>query len=160
MSVKRVVEELERLCVLHEHLLALSEQKTEALKTNEIKALSEIVTKEQKYVQAIEQTEQSRIEATEACLGRSGVTISTCISEAGGSEKKTLEQLFAKLSQLLIRLKDVNDLNKQLTFQSLQFISLTFDMLLPKEGGTNYGKEPRPNQLGGSKRLSLFDSKA
>lgn len=70
--MKRVIEELERLCVLHEHLLSLSEQKTEALKTNEIKALSEIVTKEQKYVQAIEQTEQSRIEATKSCIGRLG----------------------------------------------------------------------------------------
>lgn len=158
--MKRVIEELERLCVLHEHLLSLSEQKTEALKTNEIKALSEIVTKEQKYVQAIEQTEQSRIEATKSCIGSSDATISACISKAAGGEKKVLEQLYAKLSQLVIRLKDVNDLNKQLTFQSLQFISLTFDMLLPKEGGSNYGKEQQPNQTGGVKRLSLFDSKA
>lgn len=64
--MKRVIEELERLCVLHEHLLSLSEQKTEALKTNEIKALSEIVTKEQKYVQAIEQTEQSALKQLKA----------------------------------------------------------------------------------------------
>ncbi|MFN2744450.1 MULTISPECIES: flagellar protein FlgN [Bacillus] len=159
--MKRVIEELERLCVLHEHLLTLSEQKTEALKTNEIKELSEIVTKQQKYVQAIEQTEQSRIEATKGCLGSTDATISACISAAEGDEKRTLEQLFAKLSKLLIRLKDVNDLNKQLTFQSLQFISLTFDLLMPKEGGSNYGKDQQPNQLGsGTKRLSLFDSKA
>ncbi len=82
------------------------------------------------------------------------------VSAELGGEKKVLEQLYAKLSQLVIRLKDVNDLNKQLTFQSLQFISLTFDMLLPKESGSNYGKEQQSNQTGGTKRLSLFDSKA
>nr|MDH3161820.1 flagellar protein FlgN [Bacillus licheniformis] len=90
----------------------------------------------------------------------SDATISACISKVAGGEKKVLEQLYAKLSQLVTRLKDVNDLNKRLTFQSLQFISLTFDMLLPNEGGSNYGKERRPNQTGGVKRLSLFDSKA
>ncbi|WP_309244916.1 flagellar protein FlgN [Bacillus sp. WMMC1349] len=160
MLVKQVIRELERLCKLHEHLLTLSEQKTEALKNNEIKLLSEIVTKEQKYVQAIEETERMRIEATAACLGHSDATINNCISEAEDSEKPVLEQLFTKLSQLLIRLKDVNALNKQLTFQSLQFISLTFDMLLPKEGNTNYGKPQEPVPTGGSSRLSLFDSKA
>ncbi|MBG9914333.1 flagellar protein FlgN [Bacillus sonorensis] len=160
MSVKRVIEELERLCVLHEHLLKLSEQKTEALKNNEIKDLSDIVTKEQKYVQAIEQTEQARIEATQDCIGKADTTISTCISEAEGSEKTALEQLFERLSQLVARLKDVNDLNKQLTIQSLQFISLTFDMLFPNEGNANYGKPQEPPKQGASSRLSLFDSKA
>ncbi|KKB74401.1 MULTISPECIES: flagellar protein FlgN [Bacillus] len=158
--MKRVIQELERLCVLHEHLLTLSERKTEALKKNEIKELSEILTKEQKYVQAIEQTEEARIEATKECLGRADTTISTCISEAEGSDKTVLEQLFERLLQLVTRLKDVNGLNKQLTIQSLQFITLTLDMLLPKEGNANYGKTQEPSQPRGSSRLSLFDSKA
>ncbi|MEC3607806.1 flagellar protein FlgN [Bacillus glycinifermentans] len=158
--MKRVIQELERLCVLHEHLLTLSERKTEALKKNEIKELSEILTKEQKYVQAIEQTEEARIEATKECLGKADTTISTCISEAEGSDKTVLEQLFERMSQLVTRLKDVNHLNKQLTIQSLQFITLTLDMLLPKEGNANYGKPQEPSQSRGSSRLSLFDSKA
>ncbi|ATH93437.1 hypothetical protein ACH95_01380 [Bacillus glycinifermentans] len=158
--MKRVIQELERLCVLHEHLLTLSERKTEALKKNEIKELSEILTKEQKYVQAIEQTEEARIEATKECLGKADTTISTCISEAEGSDKTALEQLFERMSQLVTRLKDVNHLNKQLTIQSLQFITLTLDMLLPKEGNANYGKPQEPSQSRGSSRLSLFDSKA
>lgn len=158
--MKRVIQELERLCVLHEHLLTLSERKTEALKKNEIKELSEILTKEQKYVQAIEQTEEARIETTKECLGKADTTISTCISEAEGSDKTALEQLFERMSQLVTRLKDVNHLNKQLTIQSLQFITLTLDMLLPKEGNANYGKPQEPSQSRGSSRLSLFDSKA
>lgn len=158
--MKRVIQELERLCVLHEHLLTLSERKTEALKKNEIKELSEILTKEQKYVQAIEQTEEARIEATKECLGKADTTISTCISEAEGSDKTALEQLFERMSQLVTRLKDVNHLNKQLTIQSLQFITLTLDMLLPKERNANYGKPQEPSQSRGSSRLSLFDSKA
>ena len=66
-----------------------------------------------------------------------------------GRREKVLEQLYAKLSQLVTRLKDVNDLNKQLTFQSLQFISLTFDMLLPNEGGSNYGKSSSQTRQAG-----------
>lgn len=64
MSAKAIIEQLKRLCVLHEHLLTLSEEKTEALKAGKTKELSNILTKEQKYIQAITQTEDDRIKTT------------------------------------------------------------------------------------------------
>lgn len=63
MSVKIMIEELHRLYGLHEQLLKLSKNKTEMLKNNEIDALSEVLNLEQKYIQAISQLEEKRIEA-------------------------------------------------------------------------------------------------
>ena len=59
--------------------------------------------------------------------------------------------------QVLRELKDINELNQQLIQQSLQFVNLQLDLLLPNELD-NYskeqaGQEPMP-------KLSLFDSKA
>lgn len=111
MSAKAIIEQLKRLCVLHEHLLTLSEEKTEALKAGKTKELSNILTKEQKYIQAITQTEDDRIKTTSAFLGYSeNNTISACIAKTSGSEKEELEQLYESLSQVLGRLKKVNEM--------------------------------------------------
>ncbi|MBT2572868.1 flagellar protein FlgN [Bacillus sp. ISL-51] len=160
MSAKPIIEQLKRLCVLHEHLLTLSEEKTEALKTGKTKELSNILTKEQKYIQAIGQTEEERIKLTSQFLSRGeGNTIAACIAKTSGSEKQELEGLFQSLSALLDRLKEVNEMNKQLTIQALQFISTAFDMIMPGEKENMNYKEPQAARQPVS-RLTLFDSKA
>ncbi|MEG7282845.1 flagellar protein FlgN [Bacillus sp. 0909A] len=160
MSAKPIIEQLKRLCVLHEHLLTLSEEKTEALKAGKTKELSNILTKEQKYIQAIEQTENERIKAASTFLGYSeNNTISACIAKTSGSEKEELELLFESLTKVLGCLKEVNKLNRQLTRDALQFISISYDMLVPKDNNFNYGKQIKA-ELPKSSRLKLFDSKA
>lgn len=160
MSAKAIIEQLKRLCVLHEHLLTLSEEKTEALKAGKTKELSNILTKEQKYIQAITQTEDDRIKTTSAFLGYSeNNTISACIAKTSGSEKEQLEQLYESLSQVLGRLKKVNEMNRQLTRDALQFISISYDMLVPKENNFNYSKSIKA-ELPKSSKMKLFDSKA
>lgn len=160
MSAKAIIEQLKRLCVLHEHLLTLSEEKTEALKAGKTKELSNILTKEQKYIQAITQTEDDRIKTTSAFLGYSeNNTISACIAKTSGSEKEELEQLYESLSQVLGRLKKVNEMNRQLTRDALQFISISYDMLVPKENNFNYSKSIKA-ELPKSSKMKLFDSKA
>ncbi|MCY8920696.1 flagellar protein FlgN [Bacillus atrophaeus] len=160
MSAKPIIEQLKRLCVLHEHLLTLSEEKTEALKAGKTKELSNILTKEQKYIQAIGQVEEERMKATSEFLGfGKNNTVTACIKKASGKEKTELEQLFQSLSEQLNGLKEINELNKQLTKQALQFISLTFEMLVPQENNINYGQSVQANHPAGS-RLKLFDSQA
>ncbi|APH37323.1 flagellar protein FlgN [Bacillus velezensis] len=160
MSAKPIIDQLKRLCALHEHLLTLSEEKTEALKAGKTKELSNILTKEQKYIQAIGQTEEERIRLTSQFLSRGeDNTIAACIFRTSGSEKQELEGLFHSLSALLDRLKEVNEMNKQLTIQALQFISGAFDMIMPGEKENMNYKEPQAARKPVS-RLTLFDSKA
>lgn len=68
-------------------------------------------------------------------------------------KRKSLEQLYESLSQVLGRLKKVNEMNRQLTRDALQFISISYDMLVPKENNFNYSKsikaepaEKQPNE--------------
>ncbi|MEI4789893.1 flagellar protein FlgN [Bacillus sp. FJAT-53060] len=160
MSVKIIIEELHRLYGLHEQLLKLSNDKTEMLKSNEIDALSEVLNLEQKYIQAISQLEEKRIEATVQFLqSDQSSTITACIEKAEGTDQVELISLYEKLNDIMVELKDVNDLNKQLIQQSLQFISLTFDLVNPNKENMNYGQ----NGLESSKptqHRALFDSKA
>ncbi|WP_353854439.1 flagellar protein FlgN [Bacillus sp. Bos-x628] len=160
MSVKIIIEELHRLYGLHEQLLKLSKDKTDILKSNEIDALSEILNLEQKYIQAISQLEEKRIEAAVQFLQNDqSPTITACIEKAEGTDKEELISLFQKLNDIMVELKDANELNKQLIQQSLQFISLTFDLVNPNKDNMNYGQ----NGLGSSKpkqHMALFDSKA
>ncbi|MGE6630223.1 flagellar protein FlgN [Bacillus sp. NPDC077027] len=160
MSVKIIIEELHRLYGLHEQLLKLSNEKTDILKSNEIEALSEILNLEQKYIQAISQLEEKRIEATSAFLeSDQDPTISACIEKAEGTDKEELISLHHKLNDIMMELKRLNELNKQLIHQSLQFISLTFDLVNPNKEHINYGQKglegPKPKQ-----HMALFDSKA
>ncbi|MEC1410751.1 flagellar protein FlgN [Bacillus safensis] len=160
MSVKIIIEELHRLYGLHEQLLKLSKDKTEMLKSNEIDALSEVLNLEQKYIQAISQLEEKRIEVTVQFLqSDQSPTITACIKKAEGTDQEELISLYEKLNDIMVELKDVNELNKQLIQQSLQFISLTFDLVNPNKENMNYGQ----NGLESSKpkqQRALFDSKA
>lgn len=161
MSAKPVLEELDKLCMLHEHLLQLSHEKTEAIKKDHLQELSLILTKEKKYLQAIDQTERKREELTAAYLGyQMEATISNCIDKADGEDKAKFEALYGRLAPLLTRLQEVNSINQQLTHQALQFVSLTFEMIAPKSSQTgNYGQIKKGKPQTGN-RLALFDSQA
>lgn len=161
MSAKMVLDELEKLCTLHEHLLLLSQEKTDAIKTDNLPELSLILTKEKKYLQAIDQTERKREELTAAFLGyQTEATISNCINKAEGVDKAKFEALYGRLAPLLTRLQEVNSINQQLTHQALQFVSLSFEMIAPNTSQSgNYGHTKNGNTQTGN-RLALFDSQA
>ncbi|MCY7675370.1 flagellar protein FlgN [Bacillus safensis] len=160
MSVKIIIEELHRLYGLHEQLLKLSKNKTEMLKSNEIDALSEVLNLEQKYIQAISQLEEKRIEATVQFLqSDQSPTITACIEKAEGTDQEELISLYEKLNDIMVELKDVNELNKQLIQQSLQFISLTFELVNPNKENMNYGQNGLESSEPKQQR-ALFDSKA
>ncbi|MGG3625668.1 flagellar protein FlgN [Bacillus gobiensis] len=159
MSAQPVLDELDKLCTLHEHLLKLSQEKTEAIKKDDLKVLSLILTKEKKYLQTIDQTERKREELTAAFLGyQTEATISNCIDKAEGEDKTKFEELYSRLAPLLAKLQEVNSINQQLTHQALQFVSLTFDMIAPKNSETgNYGQAKKGKPQTGN-RLALFNS--
>lgn len=112
------------------------------------------MTKEQKYIQAITQTEDDRIKTTSAFLGYSeNNTISACIAKTSGSEKEEPGTIIRISFSSSRTSEKVNEMNRQLTRDALQFISISYDMLVPKENNFNYSKsikaepaEKQPNE--------------
>ncbi|WP_079478167.1 flagellar protein FlgN [Halobacillus salinus] len=162
MTVKPIVHTMTQMKQLHESLLALSQKKTDALKSNDTAGLQKLLTTERKHVQAIDKLEKARMNAVNQWYEARGVsymepTISEMLEHTEGSEQEALQAAYNELIIVLADLKHQEQLNAELTKQSLQFVNLSLDMLQPSLDNVNYGgNEEQSTQ---SKR-SVFDSKA
>ncbi|WP_026772256.1 MULTISPECIES: flagellar protein FlgN [Sediminibacillus] len=165
MSVQPIVESLQRLIKLHESLLTLSKEKTETLKAGDTEKLQTLMLQERKHVQAINQVEKQRQEEVGSWAFQAGIepedaTVSVILDHLEDKQEKIdLENRFLKLTNVLYDLKKQENLNQDLTKQSLQFIQMSIDMMDPSLKNMNYGSNKSQQQPQSSKR-SLFDSKA
>lgn len=164
MALQMIIDSLSRLEKLHQSLLLLSQQKTEVLKNGEMDALQSLLVHEQKYIQAINQVEKSRQKAVEAWLAErqepfAEATVTYLLEQTTDvAEKESLEKRFTKLTNVLVQLKQQEQLNRQLTRQSLQFIELSIDMLSPTMKNLNYN-QPKKQPVTQQARY-MFDSQA
>ncbi|MGG3799016.1 flagellar protein FlgN [Metabacillus fastidiosus] len=161
MPAEKLIDTLRKLLTLHRRLYEVALQKTDSLKNENIEEMTNLIQQEQKIVQAIKQAEEERIQCTGEFLNRKeDLIITACIEKASEIEKVKLREIYEEFSEILNDLKVTNELNKQLAHQSLQFTSLTLNMLMPNENNIpNYNRSDS-NKLTGNKRRSLFDSKA
>jgi flagellar biosynthesis/type III secretory pathway chaperone len=160
LSAKKLIKLLEKHVKLHKGLLELAKKKTEALKKGDMEALSEMMKEEQTYIAAINQVERERIRVVEAMVGKEDErTLTACMERVDEPERSALERLRDNLAAVVAELKNVNELNQQLLQQSLQFVNMTLDMIMPQPKEVNYRKpNMAPSSYEGSR--SLFDSKA
>lgn len=144
MSIDQIVAIMDRLNMMHRSLLKLAYDKTEVLKTSNIEGLDETMKNEQAHIAAISQLEEQRQKAVvqffeERQINYKEANVSELMLYATAEEKLLLD---AKRKEILLTvetLKDQNDLNQQLLFQSLQFVNLTLDLLRPQPDQINYG---------------------
>jgi len=165
MSAMQLIQLLEKHLELHTELLYLTNKKTEVLKKGDIESLAEIMKEEQKYIIAINKVEQERIRAATAVDGnldnsKDSRTLAEYIDSTKGPEQEILEELRDKLSVVLSELKHANALNEQLIQQSLYFVNLTLDMILPQPQDMNYTNKNGETTSTHESRRSLFDSRA
>ncbi|UOQ45725.1 flagellar protein FlgN [Halobacillus salinarum] len=159
-----IVAAMAQLQQLHESLLALSKKKTEALKNNETTVIQELLAAERKHIQAIEKVEKKRLEHVAGWYEQNGhaleqPTISEMIELTHGEEQQKLQEAYEAFILVLADLKYQEELNAELTKQSLQFINLSMDMLQPSLKSMNYNSGAQKPANTEQKR-SVFDSKA
>ena len=164
MSIENILHSLTNLNMLHKSLLEIAYKKTEAIKTGDMDSLNKLLKDEQAHVAGISQLEQQRQLGVTDYLRAKGIapidnpTVAHVLENTNTEKEK--EQLSAARNQLLLTQgthKDQNDLNQKLTFQSLQFVNITLDMLRPKPDQINYSKNV---VKGPSKDKTYFDSQA
>ncbi|THE12341.1 flagellar protein FlgN [Bacillus timonensis] len=160
MSAENLVVLLKKILTLHQNLLKLSERKTDILKKGDIDALNDQMKEEQKYILAIKQLENERIAVVNQLLGPrvQDKTLSKCIEMASGPVRLELTGLHEELVKVTHDLKVLNELNQQLTHQSLQYVNMSLDMLLPQEQNAGYGNPAGTKEK--KQTRSMFDSKA
>lgn len=165
MTIELILTTMQQLQKMHESLLQLAVEKGEYLKEGDIEAIDELIKKEQSHIAAIAQLERNRLLAVEQYFSTQGqrlprtATISDVIVSAEEQEKVALTEAKNRLLHTIHDLKWQNDLNQKLTYQSLQFVNLSLDMMRPEQTAINYSV----NEIQGEqekKKRSNFDSQA
>ena len=166
MSIENIYATLEKLEKMHKSLLELAYKKTEILKENNMEALDLMLKNEQAHVAAIDQLEQQRQLQVTQYLRATGQVPTDKISVAdvikiaeNEADQHKLQDVRNRLLTVIEDLRKQNDLNQKLTFQSLQFVNLSLDLLRPQPSQINYsGNEVRGTSSMAKK--TYFDSQA
>lgn len=164
MSAEQLIQTLGKILLLHKSFNQLAKQKTELLKVGDTDALNNLLKEERKNIQAIQKFETERQQVSKAflskfnCTKNDNPTISDCIQFANPVEKQKLSQIKADLQAQVKELADRNELNQQLLKQSLQFLNLSLDILIPEIDTYNYERPGQAHQY--EEGRSIFNSKA
>jgi len=164
MSIEKILQSLNKLDMLHKSLLEVAYKKTEAIKTSDMDKLNQLLKDEQAHIAGISQLEQQRQQEVTDYLRAKGIaptdnpSVALVLENTNTSEEKELlTEARKKLLQTIKTLKNQNDLNQKMTFQSLQFVNMTLDMLRPKPDQINYSKS---EVKGPSQNKTYFDTQA
>jgi len=164
MSAAVIIKQLDQLIQLHSSLSKLADQKTEAIKTNNIETLNTLLNAEQKHVKAIEQIENARQQEVIKLLAAHNKLETDQFQDVlEVATEQEQSQLISKREQLLYlieELKKQNNLNKQLIFHSLQYINISLDMLRPQRQQENFNYERPANAKQRPVNRAMFDSRA
>lgn len=167
MELSTIYTTLENLEKMHRSLYELALTKTETVKANDIEQLDRILKTEQAHVAAIETLEQQRQTQVKEYMQLKGYlpsdtpTVTQLIEAAQGEElEPSLIAIRERLIHLVEKLKEQNDLNQKLVFQSLQFVNLSLQMMRPQpQEQVNYSDREVLGQQTIAKK-SYFDSQA
>lgn len=137
MALNRLLEILEQMETSHQRMLELGEQKKTAIMKNDVDRLIVINNQESKIVKAIGALDQHRAEAAYALMQEKGIKskLNLTLNELARlvfdvEEKARLLDVQSRLAHTLKQLKALNQINQQLTEQSLSFINLSLDLLV------------------------------
>lgn len=164
MTLTTLLEALERLDEAHLQMLELAALKKDAIKTNQVDYLIQLLNKESKHMKLIEQLEEGRMQAAYAFLQGVGIrsNLNLNLTELSRlvfdpEEKQQLFNMQRKLSGTLQRLKEANTLNQQLLEQALSYIDFSIEsMSYYSETEATYHHPA--GKTAGVQRSGLFDS--
>lgn len=167
-KLQELIDIMTKLIDEHETLMQITSDKTEVIKTSSMDELSQLLILERKQIKLITALEETREELVnsyfyEENLHAEDKTIGTLLSDINDLTIQTeLEEKASYLMEIMIKLKQTEQLNHALIEQSKDFVELSLDMLQPSIKEMNYqGRNTKPaNQDNGSIRTSMFDSKA
>ncbi|WP_245843942.1 flagellar protein FlgN [Oceanobacillus rekensis] len=157
-----MTQSLEQLVRIHEDLLAVSIDKTSKVKDGSIDDLQALLVKERKLIRLSEQAEGNRQHTVRAWCEKNGMaledaTITNILQHVTDkAEQVKMEKAAIKLTDVITKLKQQEQLNQVLISQSMQFVQLSLDLMSPTLKSMNYGAGSEME----SPSRSVFDSKA
>jgi len=160
MSEEKLIDTMEKLLKLHRSLYELALKKTDIVKTGDIDALNQLIKDEQAHIAAIHKFEKERQQlARDLVPVIDQPTLADCIDASNVREKATLSHLRTEMLEITSKIRQRNELNQQMLYQSLQFVNFSLNLIAPRPESINYGPNAgKVKPSGYSTRL--FNSKA
>ncbi|KHF39620.1 flagellar protein FlgN [Halalkalibacter okhensis] len=164
MSLTAITQLIERLIEIHEGLLDLATKKVEPIKRSDMPTLEKLVREESKLAHKLQTTEMLRAKVVRTFLEEKGevkedATLTDVKKYGTEAQQQRLDDLQTKLVGYVVSLKEQNELNQSLIEESLRFVNLSLDLMIPHKEDVSYNprdREDRPMEG----NHSLFDSKA
>ncbi|WP_322906503.1 flagellar protein FlgN [Paenibacillus campi] len=164
-TVQPLVAKLNELNDCHLQLIELGESKKRAVIANQINELIAVMTQESKLAKQVEQLENEREQLVYDFLLERGIKskLRLNLTELARlvfdpAEKQQLLDARATLFDTLQRFQQLNDLNKQLIQQALEYVDFSLEMmaLVPEQEATYQHPAERAY---GHTRSGLFDTR-
>lgn len=162
MAANKVIESMVKLIEVKSHLLNLSREKTDMITIGSIDKLQALLVRERQSIQVLEQAEATRKTVTNEWLiahqlAHEHGTITEMLTLMKDDQaKQDLEQVATQLTDIIIQLRQQEQLNQELIKQSMQFIQISLDVMNPSIKQMNYGNNKDTRAV----EYSVFDSKA
>ncbi|MFC4023857.1 flagellar protein FlgN [Oceanobacillus longus] len=157
-----ITQSLEQLVKIHEDLLAVSNEKTRTVKEGSIDHLQSLLVRERKLIRLLEQAESKRKISVEALckandMAVEDATITNILQQVKNeAEQVKMENAAIKLTAVITKLKQQEQLNQVLISQSMQFVQISLELMSPTLKSMNYGVKSEAD----TSSRSVFDSKA
>jgi hypothetical protein len=160
--VDQLVMALEKEEEIYQDILDLSLKKKQAIIDGDVKDLEKIVNKEKALAMSLIKLDNIRVRIVNEILKENGVDSVENITELSEyidpMAKEKILNLKTKLNHVIKKVKNENDLNKDLVKQQLDYIQFNIDLMTNVDlGSNNYSKEANDNVKKG--RKNLFDAK-
>lgn len=165
MSFRTLADTLISMKHMYESLYDIAMQKQQAIKSNEITALTAFATHETKLVRTLEEHEANFKAEAIAFQREKGlrpklkIVLTDLIKIVSHpDEKQELIELQQQIDDVTRRLQAENELNQMLIQQSLDFVNVTLDAVLGDEEEEYTYKKPTMNAEA-NKRRGMIDRK-
>jgi len=156
---------LQNLLSLQEELYDKSRIKTEVIKKGDLEELKWMTNEERNLIKSINTAQKELMNHVKSFLQQhhsismDQPNLRDCLAYVKGQEHQKLITLQSQLVEKVSLLKKQNDLNQQLLKQSLSFVQMSLELLIPEIDTYNY-ERPDGKQPYEQNGRSLFDSNA
>ncbi|NGZ76126.1 flagellar protein FlgN [Saccharibacillus alkalitolerans] len=163
MALKQLIGQLEQLNRSHLEMIEVAEEKKTAVIKNDIDTFISTMNRESKLLKRIQGEDERRGELAYAFMQERGIKsrLKLTIAEISRlvfdpDEKRELLDVHARLSDTLMRLKQLNDANRQLIEQALSFIDFSMELMSHRPEQEATYQHPAAQAYGYS-RSGMFD---
>ncbi|MDR9853373.1 flagellar protein FlgN [Paenibacillus sp. VCA1] len=167
MSVQQVIVTMDQLNGAYSEMIQAGEEKQQVIIKNDIQALTQIMTRETRLLKQIAEYDAEREEAMQAFLREKGIRskLQLTITEMTRlvfepEEKQSLIDAQKRLTETLVALKNINQINKELIDQSLAFIDYSLNLVVSRPEDDMLYKNPAQQKTTGGNNRGFFDARA